>query len=38
MKQPPNILFLMDDQHRFDWFGFAGHPVAEEYNLWVDSL
>jgi choline-sulfatase len=23
----------MDDQHRFDWFGFAGHPVARTPNL-----
>jgi len=33
MKRPPNILFLMDDQHRFDWFGFAGHPIAKTPNL-----
>lgn len=33
MIRPPNILFLMDDQHRFDWFGFAGHPVASTPNL-----
>lgn len=33
MNRPPNILFLMDDQHRFDWFGFAGNPVAETPNL-----
>ena len=33
MKRPPNILFLMDDQHRFDWFGFAGHPVARTPHL-----
>ena len=33
MNRPPNILFLMDDQHRFDWFGFAGHPVAQTPNL-----
>ncbi len=31
--RPPNILFLMDDQHRFDWFGFAGHPIAQTPNL-----
>ncbi len=30
---PPHILFLMDDQHRFDWFGFAGHPVVKTPNL-----
>lgn len=29
----PHILFLMDDQHRFDWFGFAGHPVVKTPNL-----
>ncbi|TVP75139.1 MAG: hypothetical protein EA353_14510, partial [Puniceicoccaceae bacterium] len=23
----------MDDQHRFDWFGFAGHPVAQTPHL-----
>jgi choline-sulfatase len=23
----------MDDQHRFDWFGFTGHPVARTPNL-----
>lgn len=33
MQRPPNILFLMDDQHRFDWFGFAGHPIARTPNL-----
>lgn len=33
MSRPPHILFLMDDQHRFDWFGFAGHPIAQTPNL-----
>lgn len=33
MKKPPHILFLMDDEHRFDWCGFAGHPVAKTPNL-----
>lgn len=23
----------MDDQHRFDWFGFAGHPVVKTPHL-----
>ncbi len=32
-KRPPHILFLMDDQHRFDWFGFAGHPFAKTPHL-----
>lgn len=33
MDKPPNILFLMDDQHRYDWFGFAGHPFAQTPHL-----
>ncbi len=33
MPRPPHILFLMDDQHRFDLFGFAGHPLARTPHL-----
>lgn len=32
MKRP-NILFLMSDEHRFDFAGFAGHPVVRTPNL-----
>lgn len=27
-SKPPNILFLMDDQHRYDVAGFMGNPVV----------
>lgn len=29
MPQPPNILFLFSDQHRFDCLGAAEHPVVK---------
>lgn len=32
-SRPPNILFLMDDQHRFDGFGFAGNGWVETPRL-----
>ena len=28
-KNPPNILFILCDDHRFDCFGAAGHPFLE---------
>lgn len=31
--QPPNILFLFADQHRFDCLGVNGHPVLETPHL-----
>lgn len=30
---PPNILFLMDDQHRFDYLGYAGADWVRTPNL-----
>ena len=33
MKKRPNILFLMDDQHRPDLFGYEGNPVIRTPNL-----
>lgn len=33
MDRPPNILFLMDDQHRFDVAGFMGHPIVRTPTL-----
>lgn len=31
--QPPNVLILMSDEHRFDVAGFAGNPVVRTPNL-----
>lgn len=31
--RPPNILWLMTDQHRADCLGVMGHPVAQTPNL-----
>src|SRR5262249_36196579 len=31
--RPPNVLFLMSDQHRRDAIGAAGNPVARTPNL-----
>ncbi|NMA85367.1 MAG: sulfatase-like hydrolase/transferase [Epulopiscium sp.] len=33
MDKRPNILFLMDDQHRPDLFGYAGNNVVKTPNL-----
>lgn len=33
MKRPPNILFLMSDEHRADVCGFAGNTVIRTPNL-----
>ena len=32
----PNFLFIMTDQHRWDWLGCAGHPVVKTPN--IDAL
>jgi choline-sulfatase len=32
-SRPPNILFLMTDQHRADCLGFAGNPVVRTPHL-----
>ena len=32
----PNFLFIMTDQHRWDWLGCAGHPVVRTPN--IDAL
>lgn len=38
MKQPPNILFLMSDEHRSDVAGFAGNSVVRTPNLnWLSE-
>ncbi|MEG0687160.1 MAG: sulfatase-like hydrolase/transferase [Hungatella sp.] len=28
MSKPPNILFLMSDEHRFDTIGYAGNAIV----------
>jgi len=33
MRQRPNILFLMSDEHRFDVAGFAGNGIVRTPNL-----
>lgn len=33
MKRPPNILFLMTDQHRWDVLGFNGNPIVRTPTL-----
>lgn len=33
MRQRPNILFLMSDEHRFDVAGFAGNKIVRTPNL-----
>lgn len=30
---PPNIVFILSDDHRYDFSGFAGHPFVETPNL-----
>lgn len=38
MKKPPNILFLMSDEHRFDVTGFAGNNVIRTPHLdWLSE-
>ena len=32
----PNFLFIMTDQHRWDWLGCAGHPVVKTPH--IDAL
>jgi N-acetylglucosamine-6-sulfatase len=32
-KQPPNIVFILSDDHRWDYMGNAGHPFLEPPNL-----
>ena len=32
-ERPPNILFLLTDDHRWDMFGAAGNPIIETPNL-----
>ncbi|MEM8729282.1 MAG: sulfatase-like hydrolase/transferase [Pseudomonadota bacterium] len=29
----PNFLYIMTDQHRFDWLSLAGHPVVKTPNI-----
>ena len=36
MKDQPNILCIMTDQHRADWLGCAGHPVLRTPH--IDSI
>ena len=36
MKERPNILYIMTDQHRADWLGCAGHPVLRTPH--IDSI
>ena len=36
MTDQPNFLFIITDQHRFDWLGCAGHPVVKTPN--IDAL
>lgn len=36
MARQPNFLFIMTDQHRFDWLGCTGHPVVRTPH--IDSL
>ena len=35
-QQRPNFLFIMTDQHRWDWLGCAGHPVVKTPH--IDAL
>lgn len=35
-NSPPNVLFIIDDQHRFDWLGCAGADWVETPN--IDAL
>jgi len=36
MREKPNFLYLMVDQHRADWLGCYGHPVVKTPN--IDAL
>ena len=36
MSKRPNFLFIMTDQHRWDWLGCSGHPVVKTPH--IDSL
>ena len=36
MSEQPNFVFIMTDQHRFDWLGCYGHPVVKTPN--IDAL
>ncbi|MGI9364084.1 MAG: sulfatase family protein [Rhizobiaceae bacterium] len=36
MARKPNFLYIMTDQHRFDWLGCSGHPVVKTPN--IDAL
>lgn len=33
MPKKPNIIFIISDQHRFDWMGCAGTPFVETPNM-----
>ena len=33
MSTQPNFLYIITDQHRFDWLGLAGHPVVKTPNI-----
>ena len=35
MKKKPNILFLMSDQHRYDFTGYNGHCVKTPTLDWL---
>jgi len=32
-KKPPNIIFILTDDHRWDALSILGHPVVETPNL-----
>lgn len=36
MKKRPNFVYIITDQHRFDWLGLTGHPLVKTPN--IDSL
>lgn len=33
MPQRPNFVYIITDQHRFDWLGITGHPVVKTPNI-----
>jgi N-acetylglucosamine-6-sulfatase len=32
-EEPPNIVFILSDDHRWDALSYLGHPIAETPNM-----